>query len=284
MSALVALARAYAKAHPTEVARLLESAADTERAALLLALDEATAARVLAATTPRFAAEALARLPRETAARITAELDPRAAAILLLRLPEEDASATLELVPQARRAQLRTLLGYGPSRAGGRVDPRAVSVPESLAVEEALRWVLREADGVLYYVYVVDEAQRLTGVLNLRELMSAAGDARVDALMRKDPDRLNADDTLERIARHPGWRRAHALPVVDGSGRFLGALRYSAFRAIETELRQAASGPDPARSASALAELYGLSANAILQWASAALTRPQAFPPKDGAS
>jgi magnesium transporter len=281
VSAQLALARAYAEGHPTEVARLLESVPDTERAALLVALDEPVAARVLATTTPRFAAEALARLPRDDAARITAALDPRAAAILLARLPAEDTAALLALLPQACRTQLRTLLEYGPSRAGGRVDPRALSVPESLSAAEALSWLLRERHGAINYVYVLDDAQRLTGVLNLRELMSAPGDVRVEAIMVRDPDRLEAEDTLERVARHPGWRRVHALPVVDASGRFLGALRYSAFRAVESELGQAASGPDPARSASALAELYGLSASAFMHWASAVL-RPQPLPPKDG--
>ncbi len=280
MSAWVALANAYAAAHPTEVARLLESASDPERANLLVELEEPTAASVLAATTPRFAADALARLPHDLAARLLETLDPRAAAVLLLRLPEGDASALLELLSPARSAQLRTLWQYGPTRAGGRVDPRALGVPESLTAAEALRWALREPEGVLYYVYALDEAQRLVGALNLRELMRAPGEARVDAIMVRNPHRLQADDTLERIARHAAWQRVHALPVVDASGRFLGALRYAAFREIEAELGQTASGPDATRSASALAELYGLGANALLHLASATLTRTPSEPPK----
>lgn len=281
MSAVLALASAYAAAHPSEVARLLESASDVERADLLSALDVAAAAPVLAATTPRCAAEAIARLSKEDAARILEALDPRAAAVLLVRLPQAEAAALLEPLSAARSAQLRMLLQYGPACAGGRLDPRAPGVPESLTAAEALRRVLREPDGVLYYVYVLDDAQRLAGVINLRELMRAPDDSRVEAFMVRNPDRLQADDPLERIARHAAWRRVHALPVVDGSGRFLGVLRYSVFRAIEAELGQAVSGPDAGRSASALAELYGLGANALLHLASVSLSKP-GEPPKAG--
>jgi Mg/Co/Ni transporter MgtE len=201
--------------------------------------------------------------------------------VLLLRLPQAEAAALLEPLSPVRSAQLRMLLQYGPARAGGRVDPRAPGVPESLTADEALRRVLREPDGVLYYVYVLDDAQRLVGVVNLRELMRARGDSRVEAIMVRDPARLQADDPLERVARHAAWRRVHALPVVDGSGRFLGALRYSVFRAIEAELGQTVSGPDAARSVSALAELYGLGANALFQLAGTSLRTPS-DPPKDG--
>jgi magnesium transporter len=281
MSASLALASAYAAAHPSEVARLLEAASDVERAELLRDLGAPTAAPVLAAATPRCAAEALAQLSKEDAARILETLDSGAAAALLLRLPQAEVAALLAPLSAARSAQLRMLLQYGPACAGGRIDPRAPAVPESVTAAEALRRVLREPEGALYYVYVLDDAQRLVGVINLRELMSAPGDRRVDALMVRSPDRLQADDSLERIARHPAWRRVHALPVVDGSGRFLGALRYAVFRAIEAELGHSVSGPDAGRSASALAELYGLGANALLHLA-ARSPRSPGEPPKDG--
>jgi predicted transcriptional regulator len=105
-------------------------------------------------------------------------------------------------------------------------------------------------------------------------LMGAPGDALLESVMVRNPERLRAEDSLERIAQHPAWRRLHALPVVDEGGRYLGALRYSAFRTIETELGQAASGVDSGKSAAALAELYSVGGGALLQWASMALTPP----------
>jgi magnesium transporter len=274
MSALVALAVAYAQEHPIEVARLLEGADGASGAALLEVLALDTAAAVLSEAAPRAAAAALAELPGDRAAELVAQLDPFAAAVVLMRLPESSARPLLERVPEARRAQLQTLLEYGPARAGGRADPRALAIPQSLTAAEALQWFLRAPEGALHYVYVLGDHQQLEGVVNLRELLAAPSAAALESIMVRKPERLHADDPLDRIARHPAWRRVHALPVVDGQGRFVGALRYSAFRRIEAELGQAAAAADPARSASALAELYGMSAGALLQWASDALIPP----------
>ena len=89
----------------------------------------------------------------------------------------------------------------------------------------------------------------------MRELMLAPPEAPLGTIISRDPEVLFAHDPLPVIARHAGWKRNHALPVVDRDRRFLGALRYSTFRAIESELGQAAAGPDSDQTASALAEL-----------------------------
>ena len=88
----------------------------------------------------------------------------------------------------------------------------------------------------MHYVYAIDSERRLTGVVNMRELMLAPPDAPLGTILARSPEALFAHDPLEVIARHAGWKRNHALPVIDRDRRFLGALRYSTFRAIETEL------------------------------------------------
>jgi hypothetical protein len=76
------------------------------------------------------------------------------------------------------------------------------------------------------------------------------------------------------------------LPVIDRERRFLGALRYSTFRAIESELGQAVTGPSSDQTASALAELCALGASAMTRFIGAALSldepsneRPSVPPP-----
>jgi hypothetical protein len=63
----------------------------------------------------------------------------------------------------------------------------------------------------------------------------------------------------------------HALPVVDAADRFLGAIRYATFRALETELGHSLSGPDPSRTANALAELLWVGTLAAVRTAETAV-------------
>jgi magnesium transporter len=271
MAALDMLADAYAKAHPIEIGRLLDRAQGQERGDFLARIPAEHAAGVLEVMMPLPAAETLAGVPAATAASIVARLDPRSSAALLGRLDPAASRAVLDALPDAERARLETLLAYDPQCAGSRIDPRVAAVPDSVAAEQVFDYLRQAPLGVLYYVYVLDEAQRLSGVFTLRELMRAAPEARVAAFMTRHPERVRAVDPFESVVRHPAWRRVHALPVVDASERFLGVLRYSVFRRVEAELGQATSGPDPARTASALAELYGLSAGGLAQWISGAL-------------
>jgi magnesium transporter len=271
MAALDTLADAYAKAHPVEIGRLLDRVQSHERADFLARIPAEYAASVLEVMMPLPAAETLAGLEAGAAAAIVARLDPRSGAALLGRLDAVASRGVLDALPGTERARLETLLAYDPHCAGSRIDPRVAAVPDSAAAAEVFEYLRQAPAGVLYYVYALDEAQRLCGVFTLRELMRAAPDARVAAIMTRNPQRVRAFDPFESVVRHPAWRRVHALPVVDGSERFLGVLRYSVFRRVEAELGQATSGPDPARTASALAELYALGAGGLAQWISGAL-------------
>jgi Mg/Co/Ni transporter MgtE len=116
----------------------------------------------------------------------------------------------------------------------------------------------------LHYVYVVDDEQKLVGVCNMRELMCAdPRDPVVDVMIRK-PDRLVAADPLDSLVVHPGWRKVHALPVVDARGRFVGAIRYSDFRTLEAEMGLTRSSGSVVETTSALAELFSLGASAMI--------------------
>jgi Mg/Co/Ni transporter MgtE len=174
-------------------------------------------------------------------------------------------------LPPSKAESVSRLLAFEPDQAGSRMDPRAPAVSEHATVGQAIEAVRREPGGALYYVYVVSENYALRGVLNMRELLSADPDSRVQAVMTENPERIRAETPIESVLRHPAWLKVHALPVVDERGSFLGAIRYSAFRKIEAEAGRAPSGPDAARATSALADLFLLGAAAVARTAGGAL-------------
>jgi len=272
MNAELMLARAFAAQHPDEVARFLERLPPDEAADVLSGLEAEVAATVLSRTAPLMASAGLARLETDTARDVLEALDPGIAAGLLFRMDSPDRQKLLEALPAARAQSLRTMTEFGPRRAGGRLDPRAPALHETLTVAEVMARLREHPEGVMHYVYSVNGEHRLTGVVNMRELMLARAEAPLGTLVRRDPDALYAHDSLEVIARHAAWKRSHALPVVDREQRFLGAIRYSTFRAIETELGHAASGPSSDQTASALAELCALGASAMTRFIGTALS------------
>jgi magnesium transporter len=265
------LARAFAATHPDEVARFIERIPPEGGAEVLGALEPESAADILSRAVPLIASTSLARLDNEAAAQIVEACHPSLASGLLFRMPRATRERLLEAVSPARAEDLKRMTDYGPRRAGGRLDPRAPAMPETLSVSEVFDRLREYPAGVMHYVYAIDAERRLTGVVNMRELMLAPPDAPFGTIITRDPEALFAHDPLEVIARHAGWKRSHALPVIDRDRRLLGALRYSTFRAIETELGQAAAGPDADQTASALAELCAVGASAMTRFIGAAL-------------
>lgn len=272
MSADIPLVRAFAAQSPDDVARFLERLPPDEAAEILAVLELESAAEVLARTVPLIAAHALARLEARLGGELLEALHPSLAAELLLRLERPTRARLLDEVSPQRAEELKRMTEYGPRRAGGRLDPRAPALPETLSVAEVFERLRAYPAGVMHYVYSIDEDRHLTGVVNMRELMLAPTTVPLGTIIKRDPEVLYAHDGLQVIARHAGWKRNHALPVIDREGRFLGALRYSTLRAIETELGQVAAGPDADQTASALAELCAVGASAMTRFIGAALT------------
>jgi magnesium transporter len=282
MTAAQILARAYAKEHPGRVARLVEVAPPESLAAFLESLDEEAAAGVIARAVPLAGAQALAILSPAAAAKIVAHLDPLQVAPVLRRIDADKYGAIVAELPKETRGLIERLMSYRTDQAASRMDPRAPAVSKESTAGQTLELVRAAADGALNYVYVLEDDQRLTGVVSMRELMLAAPGAAVAEVMTPDPDRLRADDPLTAVLAHPAWKKTHALPVVDEQNRYLGVIRYSAFRRLETEVGLTSGSAAAADTSAALAELFFLGSTAIGRLAEAAvLGAPKA---KDGAS
>jgi len=96
---------------------------------------------------------------------------------------------------------------------------------ESLSVEEALHTLRgRELGERVVYLYVVDPAHRLVGVLPVRRLLHAQPEERVgDLALRRVislPSSATVLDACELFLTH----RFLALPLVDGTGTLLGVV------------------------------------------------------------
>ena len=75
---------------------------------------------------------------------------------------------------------------------------------------------------MIYYAYVLDEAQRLVGVVSFRELVSADRSKKVRDIMRTDFAFVSEDEDKEVVAQVLAKHRLIAVPVLDHQGRMLG--------------------------------------------------------------
>ena len=170
-------------------------------------------------------ADLLAGLPTAERQIWVRQLAPDDAADLLQTLPEPERGATLALLDEGARKEVVALLAYAEDDAGGLMSPRFVRVRPDMSVDEAIAYLRRQARErveTIYYVYVLDGAQRLLGVVSFRELFAAQSGATIRDVMRPDPVRVRDDLDQEHVSQVIAEHDLAAVPVVDAEGRMQG--------------------------------------------------------------
>ena len=228
--------------HPDRAATVLERLDEAETIRLLERGSLESASAVLERLSPHYATAVLRGLKRERAARMLDALPVDVAVRVVRRADGGLQEALLALVDPNRARSIRSVLGFREGSAGALMDPDVLALPSDLSVREALRRVRKDPNLARYNLYVVDQAQRLVGALNLRELLLARGRLSLSDLMTRDPHRVLATADRATVLAHPGWKEVHALPVVDEANAFLGAIRYRVLRQLEVELLASRSG------------------------------------------
>jgi magnesium transporter len=223
----VAGAVEYARSlHGAELADALEHLDDDERAQVLSELDTATTAEALDYVEAHFRGDLLAGLSTDQIVETLALEDDDVATDVIQALPDETASEVLEALPEDRREAIDALLVHAEETAGGRMTGQLVTVEADANVDDVLNSLRGAPLDVTqpFYLYVCGADGQLDGVLNLRSLIAARPDTRVDTLMVTDPVSVTIDTDQEEAARVLKQYKLLALPVVDADGRLRGAL------------------------------------------------------------
>jgi magnesium transporter len=155
-------------------------------------------------------------------------LAPDDAADMIQAVPPEDRPALLELLDDTTRREVRALLAYAEDDAGGLMSPRFARIRPDMTVDEAISYLRKQAAHVetIYYAYVLDDEQRLLGVVSFRELFQRPGETLVRDLMHTELITVREDMDQESVARLYLEQDLLALPVVDAAGRMKGIITY----------------------------------------------------------
>ena len=224
---------------PAVWADIIPSLELAEVVTLIQALPDAVLPHILADLAPAEAAAILRNLTHIEAASVLGAMAPDDATDVVDELPRADVEPILVAMQPDEAADIRELLAYPPDSAGGLMTPAFVAISPNLRADEAvaaLRRVAAEAE-TLHYVYVVDIAEHLLGVLSLHSLVLAAAQTPIAELTAPDTVRVRADARAVDAARLLRDRNLLAVPVVDEEDHLLGIITADdAIDVLEDEL------------------------------------------------
>lgn len=154
-------------------------------------------------------------------------LDTDDAVDLIQELDKEDREEVIQLIDDVEQAgDIVDLLQYDKDTAGGLMGTEMIMVNENLSMPDCLREMRRQAEDLddIYSVYVVDNDNRLQGVLPLQTMITHPSVSKIKLVMEKDPVSVKTDTPIDEVAIDFEKYDLVAMPVVDSIGRLVGQI------------------------------------------------------------
>lgn len=226
MEAALAVIKLFIQSDPSRAGEALDTLEPADAVRILGLLPEASEAAALKSLQPQKAGRLLARIHAQHACLLVQRLSPRHAAIVFSHMPDKSARRLAALLPPEFAAAVAETLSYPLQSAGRLMHGDFLSFRTGLKVEEVISRLRLLAHGQvpLSYCYVVDEAGRLVGVLNMRDLLLADGAAPVEAVMITKVLKVSPFTDREELVALFSKKHFLTIPVADSDGKLLGVV------------------------------------------------------------
>ena len=147
---------------------------------------------------------------------------------LLGMLDEEKANKILEKMTDEDARKVRQLLSYDPDTAAGIMATEFVALKENMTVEETLKYLQKygEENENIYDLYVVDNFDKLKGVISLKELVTKNFNTRISDVIHTKIEGIPYNTDQEEVGHRFEKYGYLTMPVVDYSNRLLGVVTF----------------------------------------------------------
>jgi magnesium transporter len=143
---------------------------------------------------------------------------------ILNELKPEKIRTYMHLMPKAAADDIKVLMHYADETVGSIMTTEFVSITTNQTVKSAMTMLRAKAANAetIYYLYVVDEDNRLVGVLSLRDLIVNDGNVMINELMSDRVVSVDVNEDQINVARTIQDYDFLAVPVVEETGELIG--------------------------------------------------------------
>jgi magnesium transporter len=216
--------------HPADIAEVMDDLTMEEAKYIYLLLDGEKASDVLVEIPENDRRRFLKVLPPEIiASKFIEYMDSDDAADVVAALDEDMKKEVLNEIEDVEQAgDIVDLLEYEEDSAGGIMAKELVVVNENWTVATCLKEISKQAEEVdeIYYIYVVDDLNKLKGVLSLKKLILNNTNTKISNLYYPDVKMVSTGTRQEEVAEIMDKYDLVAIPVVDEIGRLKGRITF----------------------------------------------------------
>ena len=171
----------------------------------------------------------LKELPSEKAAKVVSNMDSDDAVDALDDLEEEDKAKIVGQLDRDSAEDVRMLLSYGEDEIGSSMTTNYISIRKDMTIRQAMSELVKQAgeNDNISTLYVVDENDKFYGAIDLKDLIIARADDRLEKLIARSypyvTDHEKISDCIDRIVDYA----ERSLPVLNDAGKLVGIITSS---------------------------------------------------------
>lgn len=203
--------------HNRDIFDILENLDEDNQIKLFEILPIDMAASILDETDSEFFRHILSKLNTEHKANILEMMSLDDMADILGDLEESEREEIINLLNQEDAQDVKELLIYEEESAGGIMTTGYIAINKDMTAKEAIDYMRENAIDAetIYYMYVVDNFDKLVGVLSLRELIISRDDSIIEDLMSENIISVYVDEDREKAVKLVSKYDLIAIPVID---------------------------------------------------------------------
>ena len=214
--------------HIADIAEIIEDLSIDNAHFLFDLIEEEKSAPVLVELEDDTREEILSDLTaKEIAEGVIDNLESDDAADVIGELSENKKEEVLALIEDFEHASdISDLLTYPEDSAGGLMAKELIKVNENWTTIQCLKEMRKQAEEVkeVYTIYVVDDNDKLLGILSLRKLLLIEKATAIKDIIFTDIISVKATEDDEHVANIMNKYDLIALPVVDDLKRLIGRI------------------------------------------------------------
>jgi CBS domain-containing protein/sporulation protein YlmC with PRC-barrel domain len=212
--------------HPSDIADIIEELDRNSQIDFMNTIDEEKAADVFEELEQDVQISLLENLPVQKAADVLEKMPADEAADILDDLDKEKAEELLNEMEKEASDEVRELMEYPDNTVGSLMTTDFIAFKKEMTVQQTideLRKLKPESDSI-YYLYVLDNDEKLLGTVSLRDLIVSDPDIKLVDIMNQRVIKMQDYDKIDDLAEIISKYNLLAIPVVDNYSRLLGMI------------------------------------------------------------
>ena len=212
------------KTHPADLAVLYRFFTDMEQKTLFnLMMDMEQVSEFLSELDEPIILNLIGDEPPEKIAKLFQKLGVNDQVDILALFSDEKTQSILDLLNTEKQEEVEEIMSYPVDSAASIMTTDVFTLHQNIIAYEAIKEIQRqEKSEMVFYLYITDDDNRLTGVISLRDLVTTPPETSLIDIMTKNVVSVRPETDQEEVAKIVARYNYLAVPVVDMDDSMLG--------------------------------------------------------------